>query len=258
MPRLCANLKWLFTEEAFLDRFDAAARAGFRAVEYASPYEYSARELRNRLKATGLTQVLINTPTGDPESGGGSGFACIPGRQHEFRDGMVKALEYATELDCKLVHVMAGIQPTAVTRDAAFATYMVNLAWAADLASREGIRIVLEAVNQRSAPGFFLQSQEQSASIVEALGRDRLGIEFDVFHCHVAQGDVTRRLEALMPIDHIQIADSPNRSEPGTGEIAWDYIFARVDLGYQGWVGCEYHPLKDTIGGLQWRRRFGV
>jgi hydroxypyruvate isomerase len=134
------------------------------------------------------------------------------------------------------------------------------VAWAADLASPAGVRLVLESINQRDVPGFFLRTQEEGAAVIEAVGGDRVGLQFDIYHCQVAQGDVTRRLESLMPIvGHIQIADAPDRNEPGTGEIAWDYVFRRIDeLGYAGWIGCEYRPATDTVSGLSWRTRFRV
>jgi hydroxypyruvate isomerase len=254
MLRLCANLKWLFTELPFLERFDAAARAGFRAVEYASPYEFPAKEIRARLRSCDLKQALFNTP-----AGGGSGMACIPARREEFREGMKKALDYAAELDCPLVHLMAGIVPAGVGRETAAAAYAANVDWAAELASAARVKVVLEPINQRDVPGFFLRTQEEGAAVIEALGPSRLGLQFDIYHCQVAQGDVTRRLESLMPlIAHIQIADAPGRNEPGTGEIAWDYVFRRLDeLGYKGWIGCEYRPATDTVSGLSWRGRFG-
>ncbi len=260
MPSLCANLKWLFTEKPFLERFDAAAKAGFTAVEYASPYEYSAAELRARLDACALKQVLFNTPAGDPADGGGSGLACAPGRQGKFRDGFKRALEYAGALDCGLIHVMAGIQPSDASYDTAAAVYAANLFWAAEAAAGSGVRLALEAINQRDVPGFFLRTQEQGAALVEAIGPDRVGLQFDIYHCQVAQGDVTRRMEKLMPlIAHMQLADAPDRNEPGTGEIAWDYVFRRIDeLGYRGWVGCEYRPLGETTAGLAWRKRYGL
>jgi len=255
MPRLCANLKWLFTELPFLDRFDAAARAGFEAVEYASPYECPASEIRARLRACGLQQALFNTP-----AGGGSGMACIPGRRGEFRDGLEKALAYANDLDCGLVHVMAGIVPPEVSRDTAAACYGASIAWAAERAAAAGVKLVLEPINQRDVPGFFLETQEQGAAVIEAVGDDHVGLQFDIYHCQVAQGDVTRRMEALMRvIAHMQIADVPGRNEPGTGEIAWDFVFRRIDeLGYRGWVGCEYRPIVETTAGLGWRDRYGV
>jgi hydroxypyruvate isomerase len=260
MPKLCANLKWLFTELPFLERFDAAARAGFAAVEYASPYEYPAADIRSRLGACGLRQALFNSPAGDRAEGGGSGLACVPGRQSKFRDGIKRALEYASALDCGLIHVMAGVQPADASDVTAAAVYAANLSWAADAAAGSGVKLVLEAINQRDVPGFFLRTQEQGASIVEALGRERIGLQFDIYHCQVAQGDVTRRMETLIPvIAHMQLADAPGRHEPGTGEIAWDYVFRRIDeLGYRGWVGCEYRPLGETAAGLDWRRRYGL
>jgi hydroxypyruvate isomerase len=260
VPRLCANLKWLFTERSFLERFDAAARAGFTAVEYASPYEHPAAEIRARLRACSLKQILFNTPPGDPARGGGSGLACVPGHREEFRDGVKKALDYAADLDCSLVHLMAGIQPREVTYDTAAGVYGANLAWAAELAASAGVRLALEAINQRDVPGFFLRTQEQGVSAIEAVGRERAGLQFDIYHCQVAQGDVTRRMATLMPfIAHMQLADAPGRNEPGTGEIAWDYVFRRIDeLDYPGWVGCEYRPAKDTESGLNWRSRYGV
>jgi hydroxypyruvate isomerase len=259
MPRLCANLKWLFTELPFLERFDAAARAGFAAVEYASPYEHAAKDIRSRLNACNLKQVLFNTPAGDPAEGGGSGLACVPGRQNKFREGFKKALEYAGALDCGLIHVMAGVQPPDTSYDTAAAVYAANLAWAAEAAA-SGVKLVLEPINQRDAPGFFLRTQEQGAAMVEALGRDRFGLQFDIYHCQVAQGDITRRMEKLMPvISHMQLADAPGRNEPGTGEIAWDYVFNRInELGYRGWIGCEYRPVGGTTAGLDWRKRYGV
>ena len=260
MPSLCANLKWLFTEKPFLERFDAAAKAGFTAVEYASPYEYSAHELRARLDACALKQVLFNTPAGDPADGGGSGLACAPGRQGEFRDGFKLALEYAGALDCSLIHVMAGVQPSDASHETAAAVYAANLFWAAEAAATSGVKLALEAINQRDVPRFFLRTQEQGAALAEAIGPDRVGLQFDIYHCQVAQGDIARRMEKLMPlIAHMQLADAPGRNEPGTGEIAWDFVFRRIDeLGYRGWVGCEYRPLGETTAGLAWRKRYGL
>jgi hydroxypyruvate isomerase len=258
MVQFCANLKWLFNEVPFLDRFVEAAKAGFTAVEYASPYEYKAPELRAQLTGLGLKQVLINTPTGDPATGGGSGWACVPGKRTEFRDGVLKALEYAHALDCRLVHVMAGIQPKDVVYETAAAVYATNVAWAAEQARTAGVKLALEAINQRDVPGFFLRTQEQGAALIEAIGAEHIGLQFDIYHCQVAQGDVTRRLEKLMPvIAHLQVADAPGRNEPGTGEISWSHIFQSIDrLGYAGWIGCEYRPAQSTIQGLSWLRDY--
>jgi hydroxypyruvate isomerase len=259
MLRFCANLGFLFPELPFLDRFAAASRAGFAGVEFASPYEYPAAELRWRLSDNGLTQVLINSPAGH-RAAGERGFACLPGRETQFRDSVGRALDYAAALDCRLVHVMAGVPPADLPYETALALYAVNLAWAAERAVAAGIRLVIEPLNPRDAPGYLLHTQEQGAAIVAAIGRDRLGLQFDLYHCQTAQGDVTTRLAALMPvIDHMQLADVPGRHEPGTGEIGWEHVFRRIEeLGYAGWIGCEYAPLGDTVEGLAWRRRYGV
>jgi hydroxypyruvate isomerase len=259
MPRLCANLGFLFGEVPLLDRFDAAARAGFTGVEYGSPYEFPAAELRSRLNAAGLTQVLINAPAGN-RAAGERGLACLPGRIEAFRDTLKQALDYAAALDCRLVHVMAGVPPESVAPDTAAALYAAHLAWATELALAAGVKCVIEPLNPRDAPGYLLRTQEHGAAIVAAIGHDRLGLQFDIYHCQIAQGDVTRRLEALMPvIDHMQLADVPGRHEPGTGEIGWDFLFRRIDeLGYAGWIGCEYSPLGDTVAGLAWRERYQV
>ena len=259
MPRFSANLGFLFPDLPFLDRFAAAAGAGFAAVEYASPYEYAAAELRARLDDNGLGQVLINSPAGN-RAAGERGFACVPGREGIFRDSLNQALDYATALGCKRVHVMAGMPPKDAPLDTALALYAANLAWAGERARTAGVKLVIEPLNPRDAPGYPLRTQEQGAAIAAAIGRDRLGLQFDIYHCQIAQGDVTTRLAALMPaIDHMQLADVPGRHEPGTGEIGWEFVFRRIDeLGYAGWIGCEYQPLGDTVEGLAWRQRYGV
>jgi hydroxypyruvate isomerase len=259
MPRFCANLGFLFAELPFLDRFAAAAKAGFTGVEFAAPYDYPAAELRARLADNGLAQVLINSPAGN-RAAGERGFACLPGRQKTFRDGLAQALDYAAALDCRLVHVMAGVPPKDLARETALALYAQNLAWAGERALAAGVKLVIEPLNPRDAPGYLLATQEEGAAIVAAIGHDRVGLQFDIYHCQTAQGDVTRRLEKLMGvIDHMQLADVPGRHEPGTGEIGWEFVFRRIDeLGYQGWIGCEYAPAGDTLEGLAWRRRYGV
>ena len=257
MPRLCANLSMMFNEVPFLDRFEAASRAGFKGVEFLFPYDHPAADIRQRLDANGLTQVLFNAPPGD-WAGGERGTASLPGRQQEFRDGVQRALDYAGALGNTLLHVMAGIPPSSLRPGTAAALYASNIAWAAEQASPHGITVVLEPINHRDMPGFFLNTQAQGAAYVDAFGRDRVGLQFDVYHCQVTEGDVTKRMAALMPlIAHIQIADVPARNEPGTGEIGWPFVFTEMDrLGYAGWVGCEYRPAGDTVQGLAWRDRF--
>ncbi|HVB69688.1 MAG TPA: 2-oxo-tetronate isomerase [Acetobacteraceae bacterium] len=257
MPRFAANLSMMFTEVDFLDRFDAAARAGFRGVEFLFPYDHPAGEIRRRLDGAGLTQALFNMPPGDWAKGE-RGMACLPGRQAEFREGVKRALDYAAALDCKLVHCMAGIVPAGVAPVTAGAVYAANLAWAAEQAHAAGVKLVIEPINHRDMPGYFLNTQAQGAAIVEAIGRDRLGLQFDVYHVQVTEGDITKRMEQFMPvIAHMQVADVPARNEPGTGEIGWKFVFARMDaLGYQGWVGCEYRPAGATAAGLGWLKQF--
>jgi hydroxypyruvate isomerase len=259
MLRFSANLGFLFPDIPFLDRFEAAARAGFAAVEFPSPYEYSDAELRSRVNAAGVEVVLINSPAGD-RAKGERGFACLPGRAGMFRDGIDQALDYATSLGCKRIHVMGGTPPADLAYDTALALYAVNLAWAAERAQSAGVRLTIEPLNPRDVPGYLLHTQEQGAAIVAAIGRDRIGLQFDIYHCQTAQGDVTSRLEKLLPyVEHMQLADVPGRHEPGTGEIGWEYLFRRIDeLGYAGWIGCEYAPVGDTVEGLAWRKRYGV
>ncbi len=259
MPRLCANLSMMFNEVPFLDRFQAARSAGFEGVEFLFPYDHPAAELRKRLDDAGLQQVLFNMPPGD-WAAGERGIASLPGRQQEFRDGVERALDYAEALGCKMVHCMAGIPPADLPHATAWALYAANLAWAAERMVARGVRLVLEPINHRDMPGFLLNTTGQGAAMVEALGRDRAGLQFDVYHCQVTEGDLTKRMEALMPvIAHMQIADVPARHEPGTGEIAWPFVFAAMDrLSYKGWVGCEYRPAGDTVQGLAWRQRLGV
>jgi hydroxypyruvate isomerase len=259
MPRLAANLSMMFNEVPFLDRFAAARRAGFEGVEFLFPYDFPAATLRERLSAEGLTQVLFNMPPGD-WANGERGMASVPGRQAEFRESVKKALDYASTLDCRQIHCMAGMVAPDVSMTTATAVYAANLAWAAEQAKPAGVRLVIEPINHRDMPGYFLNTQAQGAAIVEAIGRDRLGLQFDVYHVQITEGDITKRMEQFMPvIAHMQIADVPARNEPGTGEIGWSYVFRRMDeLGYAGWVGCEYRPAGDTVAGLGWRERFDV
>ena len=259
MPRLAANLSMMFNEVPFLERFSAARKAGFEGVEFLFPYEFSAAELRSRMVGEGLTQVLFNMPPGD-WAHGERGLAALPGRQSEFKEGVKRALDYAATLECRRVHCMAGIVPAGVSPVTAAATYAANLSWAAEQARPAGVKLMIEPINHRDMPGYFLNTEAQGAAIVEAIGKDRLGLQFDLYHVQITEGDITKRMEQFMPvIDHMQIADVPARNEPGTGEIGWEFVLRRIDeLGYMGWVGCEYRPAGDTVAGLGWRQRFGV
>ena len=257
MPRFCANLSMMFNEAPFLDRFALAAEAGFDAVEFLFPYDHPAAEIRTRLRDHGLRQVLFNAPPGDWNAGE-RGLASLPGRTAEFRDGIARALDYAAALDCRLLHCMAGIPGPDVPFTTAASLFAANVAWAAEQAHTAGVKVVLEPINHRDMPGFHLNTMAQGAAVVEAIGRDRAGLQFDVYHCQVTEGDVTRRMERHMPvIAHMQIADVPGRNEPGTGEIGWPFVFAAMDrLGYAGHVGCEYRPAGNTVAGLGWIKAF--
>jgi hydroxypyruvate isomerase len=258
VPRFAANLSMMFNEVPFLDRFSAARKAGFEGVEFLFPYDHPAAEIRARLAGEGLTQALFNMPPGD-WANGERGLASLPGRRSEFHEAVKRALDYAAVLDCRHVHCMAGIVPDDVSPITAASLYAANLAWAVEQAAPAGVKLVIEPINARDMPGYFLNNQAQAAAIIDAIGRDRLGLQFDVYHVQITEGDITRRMEKYLPvIAHMQIADVPARNEPGTGEIGWSYVFRRMDeLGYQGWVGCEYRPAGETVAGLGWRQHFG-
>ncbi|HUA76662.1 MAG TPA: 2-oxo-tetronate isomerase [Acetobacteraceae bacterium] len=259
MPRLAANLSMMFNEVPFLDRFERAAKAGFTAVEYLFPYEFLAPDIAARLKANGLAQVLFNGPPGN-WAAGERGLAAIPGREAEFREGFSRALDYAAALGCPRVHVMAGILPPGVAHLTAASVYAANLAWAGEQAGRAGVKVLLEPINHHDMPGYFLNTTRQAAEIIAGIGGENIALQFDIYHCQITEGDVTRRIAALLPlIAHMQIADVPERHEPGTGEIGWEFVFKRIDaLGYSGYVGCEYRPAGETEAGLGWRARFGI
>ncbi len=253
MPRFAANLTMLFNEVDFLDRFEAAARAGFQGVEYLFPYAYPKERLAEQLAANGLTQVLHNLPAGDWAKGE-RGIACLPGREREFRDGVGKAIEYAKALGCRQVNCLAGIAPQyndpARIRD----TFVGNLRFAADQLGAAGIRLLIEPCNTRDIPGFFLNRSQQAIDIIDDVGSDNLWLQYDIYHMQVMEGDLAHSIQRLLPrIAHLQLADNPGRNEPGTGEIHYPYLFKFIDrLGYRGWIGCEYRPAKATAEGLGW------
>ncbi len=259
MPQLAANLSMMFNEVPFLDRFERAAKAGFTAVEYLFPYEFLAPDIAARLKANGLRQVLFNAPPGN-WAAGERGLAAVPGREAEFREGFSRALDYAAALGCSQVHAMAGVLPPGIAHLTAASVYAANLAWAAERAGRAGVKVLLEPINHRDMPGYFLNTTRQAAEIIAGLGSAHLALQFDLYHCQITEGDVTRRMADLLPlIAHMQIADVPDRHEPGTGEIGWEYVFRQMNaLGYAGFVGCEYRPAGKTEAGLAWRARFGL
>lgn len=252
--RFCANLKWLFTELAFPARFDAAAAAGFRAVEYASPYAYRATDQQRWLSDNGLQLKVINTPTGSAGSLTASGQACHPHSVVAFQRDFALALDYATTLGCPMIHLQAGIRPPEISVDHAFATLCQNVSDASQLAAKQGITLLLEAINPQDIPGYFLTTQEAALSVIEQVASPSVGLLFDIYHCQRAEGDVTAHLRHCLPwVRHVQVADSPGRNEPGCGELNWPFLFAELQrLNYQGWIGCEYRPQGGTTEGLDW------
>lgn len=256
MPRFAANLSMMFTEVDFLERFAAARAAGFEGVEYLFPYDFPAGEIAERLADNGLTQALFNLPPGD-WAAGERGLAALPGREAEFAEQTGRALDYAQVLGNKLVHAMAGIPGPDVARERAFETYVGNLKAACAAAAPRGVTVIIEPINQRDMPGYFLSYQEDARRAIEAVGADNLGLQFDLYHCQVMQGDLAKRMQALLPlIRHMQIAGVPERHEPDLGEVNYPYLFGLMDkLGYDGWVGCEYRPQGETTAGLGWLQR---
>ena len=243
----------MFTEVPFMDRFEAAAKAGFKAVEYLFPYDFPADQIAAKLKEYGLTQVLFNLPPGD-WAGGERGITCIPGREKEFADSIGKAVTYAKALNCKMVHAMAGILPAGVDPVAAEKTYKANIALAAKQLAEHGLTLVLEPINQRSMPGFFLKTQAQAAACIAEIGAPNLKLQFDYFHVQMQEGCVALKFKEYFPIiAHCQLAGVPERHEPDTGELNYGYLFAQCDeLGYTGYIGCEYNPAGNTAAGLGW------
>ena len=253
MPKLAANLTMLFGEVEFLERFEAASAAGFRAVEYLFPYAYDAQELKRRLHDHGLAQVLHNLPAGN-WAAGERGIACHPDRVDEFKAGVAQAIKYAAALDCDRVNCLAGILPSSVDAVVARETFVRNLRYAAPLLKAAGIALLIEPINTRDIPGFFLSGTKQAIEIIEAVGSDNLWLQYDIYHMQIMEWDVAQAIERLLPhIGHMQLADVPGRHEPGTGAIDFPSLLAEIDrLGYDGWLGCEYVPAAKTIDGLAW------
>ncbi|GGF02443.1 hydroxypyruvate isomerase [Aliidongia dinghuensis] len=253
MPRFAANLSMMFSEYDFLDRFSAAADAGFKAVEYLFPYEYSAEELARRLESAKLTQALFNLPPGDWAKAE-RGLAALPGREADFAHALDRAIAYARPLNCAKLHAMAGILPPGTDPAAARRTYVANLRRAAEHAAEAGITILIEPINTRDIPGYFLNRPAEARAIIEEVGAANLRLQFDIYHCQIMVGDLATQLRAHADITgHIQIAGVPDRHEPDVGEINYPYLFNVIDeIGYDGWIGCEYRPRGETADGLGW------
>ncbi len=259
MLRFAANLSFLFQDLPFPERYAAAARAGFTGVECLFPDGQAAKDLAAVRAAAGIRQALINTPTGDATRGE-RGLACLPGREADFRDAVATAIEYATALDCPRIHIVAGVAPADVARDRLERTYRDNLAWAADALAGHGLTAMIEPINQRDIPGFFLRDGDHAAAVIEDLGAANIRLQYDLYHAQITEGDLARNIERFLPlIGHIQIANPPDRSEPDQGEINYPYLFDLLErLGYQGWIACEYRPRRDTLSGLGWGAAYGL
>ena len=253
MPKFAANLSMLFTELPFLDRFDAAALAGFDGVEFLFPYEYDADDLAARLKANGLTQVLFNLPAGN-WTAGDRGIAIYPNLVGEFRESVARAVKYAKVLGCTQLHCLAGTAPAGADHRAMRKTYVENLTFAARALADEGMTLLIEAINTRDVPNYFLDSTAKSADVLETVAATNLRLQYDVYHMQIMEGDLTPTIDKYLPhIAHVQIADTPGRHEPGTGEINYPFVFSAIDkLGFDGWCGAEYLPTtvrtEDSLG----------
>lgn len=253
MPRFAANLSLMFNELPFLERFGAARAAGFDAVEFLFPYAFDAEQIAARLRRHGLELVLHNLPAGD-WAAGERGLACDPRRSAEFQDGVGLALDYALELGVRRLHCLAGRLPPGVAQERAHAAYVANLRHAAARCQEHGIALLIEAINDRDVPGYFLTGTRQAAAVIEEVGAPNLYLQYDIYHMQRMEGELADTIRRYQPlIRHIQLADVPGRHQPGTGEINFPFLFRLLDeLGYEGWIGCEYLPQGDTRASLGW------
>ncbi len=257
MPRLAANLTMMYKEHDFLERFAAAARDGFKGVEFLFPYEHPAAAIRSRLDANGLEQALFNLPPGD-WSAGERGLASRPGREDEFRRSVDLALEYARVIGNRRLHAMAGLIAPGESRERHREVYVRNLAHAAREAAAARITVVIEPINTRDVPGFFLNTQEEAHAVCREVGAANLRVQMDLYHCQVVEGDLAMKIRKhIGGVGHVQIAGVPERHEPDVGELNYPYLLRLLDeLGYDGWVGCEYNPRARTCDGLSWAREW--
>lgn len=253
MPKFAANLTMLFTEAPFIDRFGAAARAGFKAVEFLFPYAHTAQQVRNAAVEAGVQIVLHNLPAGDWDAGE-RGIACLPERVAEFRDGVALAIDYAKTLGVTQLNCLAGKAPAGADPAVLRATLIDNLRYAAGQLGRHGIRLLIEPINTFDIPGFYLNHTQQAIDLIDAVGSDNLFLQYDIYHMQRMEGELAATLQKHLPrIAHVQLADNPGRHEPGTGEINYRFLFAHLDrIGYGGWIGCEYKPKTTTTAGLGW------
>jgi hydroxypyruvate isomerase len=255
MPKFAANLTMLFTERPFLDRFEPAAKAGFKAVEFLFPYAFEVGDIKRRLDDHRLQLVLHNLPAGNWE-GGERGIACHPDRVGEFREGVEKAIGYAGVLGVRQLNCLAGKAPAGVADDVLRKTLVDNLRYAAAALKKAGLKLLIEPINTFDIPGFYLNRTVQAAGLLDEVGADNAFIQYDIYHAQRMEGELAATIQKYLPrIGHVQLADNPGRNEPGTGEINYPFLFAHLDrLGYDGWIGCEYKPATTTEAGLGWRQ----
>ena len=253
MPQFAANLTMLFNELPFMDRFEKAAQSGFQVVEFLFPYAFSADDIKQKLDQNNLQLVLHNLPAGDWDAGE-RGIACLPDRVAEFQFGVAEAIEYAKELGVKQLNCLAGKIPAGADMDVLKKTFLSNLRYAAAVLKKENIKLLVEPINTFDIPGFYLSKTQQAVDILNEVGSDNLFIQYDIYHAQRMEGELCNTLEAnLSKIAHIQLADNPGRNEPGTGEINYQHLFKFIDqIGYTGWIGCEYKPASNTEAGLGW------
>ena len=259
MPKFAANLSMLFTEVGFIDRFAVAARADFRGVEFLFPYAHHAEQIADKLNLYQLDLVLHNLPAGNWEAGE-RGIACHPDRVGEFQDGVEEAIRYAKVLGTRQLNCLVGIVPKGVSPELAHATAVSNLKFAADHLKEAKLRLLIEPINTFDIPGFFLTHTKQALQIIEETGSNNLFVQYDIYHMQRMEGELANTIKAHLPmIKHIQLADNPGRGEPGSGEINYSYLLPLLDqLGYDGWVGCEYKPRLGTVEGLGWRTKLAI
>lgn len=255
MPRFAANLSMLFTELDFIDRFSVAAEAGFQAVECQFPYLCDKDDIAEQLASNNLQMVLHNLPAGD-WAAGERGIACLPERRGEFQDSVGQAIDYALALGCPQLNCLAGILPEGLTKDTAIETLIGNLIYAAAGLQEAGIRLLVEPINRHDIPGFLLNTSADVINVMDQVGSDNLFLQYDIYHMQRMEGELANTIEALLPrIAHMQLADTPGRHEPGSGEINYQFLFNHIDqCGYDGWIGCEYSPAKGTVAGLNWMK----
>ncbi len=253
MPKFSANLSMLFTEVPFLARFEVAAKAGFKGVEVQFPYAFETKQIAEKIESTGLELVLFNLPAGDWDAGD-RGIAANPARVGEFRDGVGKALEVAKKLGVTQLNCLGGLAPEGVPEEKIRQTFVDNLKFAGGELKKAGLRLLVEPVNYLDVPGVYLFHTQKALDLIKETGADNIFLQHDIYHMQRMEGELANTIKAnIAMIRHMQIADSPGRNEPGTGEINYRFLFRLIDeLGYDGWIGCEYHPKTTTLEGLGW------